>query len=147
MSQEKHLSKITIRPIRKSDCQTISDSFRIQGWDKSVQLYERYAQMHQTRERDVILAEYNDVFAGYVTIVWESVYPEFKKRRIPEIVDLNVLRKFQRRGIATKLLDVAESRIQKRSSFAGIGFGVTQDYGAAQILYINTNPLHFQLLK
>ena len=130
------MTQITIRPIGKSDCQTISDSFRIQGWDKPVQLYERYVQMHQTGERDFILAEYNDVFAGYATIAWESIYPEFKKRRIPEIVDLNVLRKFQRRGIATKLLEVAESRIRKRSPFAGIGFGLTQDYGAAQKLYI-----------
>ena len=43
---------------------------------------------------------------------------------------------WQRRGIATTLLDAAEALIAERSSVAGIGVGMTADYGAAQILYV-----------
>ncbi len=34
-------------------------------------------------------------------------------------------------------MDEAERRIKNISDYAGIGFGVYKDYGAAQILYIN----------
>ena len=33
-------------------------------------------------------------------------------------------------------MDEAELRIKKRSPIVGLGFGITEDYGAAQILYI-----------
>jgi ribosomal protein S18 acetylase RimI-like enzyme len=50
-------------------------------------------------------------------------------------VDFNVLIKRQRRGIGTALMDEAERRIAARSAVAGIGVGLTADYGAAQVLY------------
>ena len=75
-------------------------------------------------------------FAGYVTVVWESDYPPFRDAGIPEIVDFNVLIKFQRQGVGTVLLDGAERCIAERSRVAGIGVGLTADYGAAQVLYV-----------
>jgi len=50
-------------------------------------------------------------------------------------VDFNVLPQFRRQGIGTQLLDKAESEIAIVSSTAGIGVGMTPDYGAAQRLY------------
>ena len=38
-------------------------------------------------------------------------------------------------------MDEAERRIKKVSCYAGIGFGVTKDYGAAQILYVKRDYL------
>ncbi|MEZ4847287.1 MAG: GNAT family N-acetyltransferase [Bacteroidia bacterium] len=58
--------------------------------------------------RDIIIAELNGEFAGYLTIKWESNYIPFKEKAIPEIVDFNVLKKFQRKGIGTALMDEAE---------------------------------------
>jgi ribosomal protein S18 acetylase RimI-like enzyme len=51
-------------------------------------------------------------------------------------VDFNVLPWFRRRGIGGQLMDEAERRIAERSPVAGIGVGLSADYGAAQILYI-----------
>lgn len=127
---------ISLRSIRKEDFLVISDSFAAQGWEKPNSQYEQYYHFQETGERDVIIAEYKTEFAGYLTIKWESDYPPFLDKQIPEIVDLNVLRKCQRLGIAKQLLDEAEGRIKDRSDFAGIGFGLCEDYGAAQILYI-----------
>ena len=92
--------------------------------------------MQEQGIRDFLLATFENEFAGYLTINWTSHYPPFRNRGIPEIVDFNVLKKFQRRGIGTALMDEAERRIQQVSPIAGIGFGITKDYGAAQILYI-----------
>ena len=128
---------LKLREIRKSDCQKINESFQKQGWDKPISQYEQYLQFQEKGERDVIVAELNQEFVGYLTIKWKSDYEPFRIENIPEIVDFNVLKKYQRLGIGTFLMDEAENRIKKYSNMAGIGFGVYKDYGAAQILYIN----------
>jgi GNAT superfamily N-acetyltransferase len=127
---------VILRPLTIEDCPAISQAFALQGWQKPTQQYLDY--LHEVSEgrRDVIVAEVNGEFAGYLTIVWESGYPPFREAGIPEIVDFNVLKKFQRRGIGTLLMDAAERKIAGRSPIAGIGVGLTPDYGAAQILYI-----------
>ncbi|MEO1517086.1 MAG: GNAT family N-acetyltransferase [Bacteroidota bacterium] len=130
------MDNVTLRNIEANDCQAISDAFARQGWNKPVHQYEKYVALQTKGYRDVIIAECHATFAGYVTIAWTSDYPNFQQTGIPEIVDLNVLKQFQRNGIGTQLLDEAERRIQQRSQWVGIGFGLTQDYGAAQRLYI-----------
>ena len=132
-------NKVTLREIHNQDCKIISEAFQMQGWDKPITLYEKYLKYQETGERDIIIATLDEAFAGYLTINWKSDYPPFQKKGIPEIVDFNVLKKYQRRGIGTQLMDEAERRTKKVSKYAGIGFGVTQDYGAAQILYIHRN--------
>ena len=130
---------LELREIRKEDCVVISQAFLEQGWNKPKEQYLKYLSYQENGERDIIIATLNGAFAGYLTIKWKSDYKPFREKGIPEIVDFNVLKKFQRKGIGTKLMDEAEKRIKKVSDFAGIGFGVTEDYGAAQILYINRN--------
>lgn len=133
------MQNLKLREIRIEDCQVISNAFTQQGWTKPVSQYLKYVEYQENGERDIIIAELNGEIAGYLTIKWQSGYKPFGEKGIPEIVDFNVFRKFQRLGIGTKLMDEAEKRISKVSAYAGIGFGVTQDYGAAQILYINRN--------
>lgn len=131
------MNKISIRSLKKEDCKKISDGFVAQGWrDKPESQYLQYLEYQTSGERDILVAEYKNEIAGYLTIKWRSSYPPFFEKQIPEIVDFNVYKKFQRKGIGTALMDEAEARIKKRSPISGIGFGITEDYGAAQILYI-----------
>lgn len=130
------MSSLSLRKISQSDCEKISLAFRNQGWNKPTEQYERYFQMQESGTRDIIIAEYDQEFAGYLTIVWKSTYAPFTEKGIPEIVDFNVLKKFQRRGIGSALMDEAERRVKSVSNICGIGFGMVQDYGAAQILYV-----------
>ncbi len=130
------MKNLILRKIELTDCQVISDAFATQGWNKPVEQYERYFQYQESGERDIIIAEYEGNFVGYLTIKWTSDYLPFQQKSIPEIVDFNVLKKYQRQGIGTQLMDEAERRITVVSNYAGIGFGVYQDYGAAQVLYI-----------
>jgi GNAT superfamily N-acetyltransferase len=129
-------NRIVIREMALNDCEVISLAFAEQGWDKPVSQYQGYFQDSLNNERVVLIAECKGQFAGYVTIVWDSYYPPYKAARIPEIMDFNVLKKYQLRGIGTALMDEAEQRIMEKSGIAGIGVGLTADYGAAQILYI-----------
>ena len=130
---------VSIRPLALSDALPIAEAFAQQGWQKPSSQYERYFAEQQAESREVLIAEKVGAFAGYLTIVWEPNYPPFREANIPEIVDFNVLKKFQRRGIGTALMDEAEKRIKAVSSLCGIGVGVTKDYGAAQILYAKRN--------
>lgn len=85
----------------------------------------------------VLVAFHGGRFVGYLTIVWQPDYQPFRVQNVPEIQDLNVLPQVRRRGIATQLLEKAEGMIAQRSSVAGIGVGMTADYGAAQHLYVS----------
>jgi len=128
-------SQRCIRDLKEADCSTISACFAAQGWNKPIEQYRRYCRECQANKRVVLIAEVKGEFAGYITILWESPYPPFREQKIPEIADFNVLIKFRRRGIGKALMDQAERRIAQRSPIAGIGVGLTEDYGAAQILY------------
>ena len=128
--------EIILRDMVETDCQLISAGFAAQGWDKPVGQYAGYFQEQSDGKREVIIAEFKGEFAGYLTIVWETKYDPFRNKGIPEIKDLNVLKKHQRQGIASKLMDEAEKRISKRSKYSGLGVGLYNDYGKAQIMYI-----------
>ena len=53
----------------------------------------------------------------------------------PRLQDLNVLPKFRRQGIASRLLDDVEALAGERSFVVGIGVGLHPGYNAAQRLY------------
>ena len=129
-------TKLTIRLLERKDISKIAEALQELGWNKPASQYERYLAQQEHGVREVYVAFVEGQFAGYLTICWESSYRPFFVRSIPEIVDFNVLPKFRRMGVGTQLMDRAENEIAKVSSVAGIGVGVTADYGAAQRLYI-----------
>lgn len=129
-------TKPIIRLLESRDIPEIAGAFQELGWNKPASQYERYLAQQELGVRDVYVAFIDGRFAGYLTICWESGYKPFLVNSIPEIVDFNVLPGFRRMGIGTQLMDKAESEIAKVSSVAGIGVGMTADYGAAQRLYI-----------
>ncbi|MBO9609922.1 MAG: GNAT family N-acetyltransferase [Paenibacillaceae bacterium] len=128
-------SNIAVRHLRETDAETISAAFREQGWEKPAEQYLRYWEEQARGERVSWIAEADGLFAGYVNVVWQSAYPSFRARQIPEIQDFNVLIRYRRRGIGSMLMDRAEATIGERSSIAGLGVGLFSDYGAAQVLY------------
>jgi ribosomal protein S18 acetylase RimI-like enzyme len=128
--------KAMIRRLESKDIPEIAHAFQAIGWNKPASQYERYLGQQELGVRDVYVAFVEGQFAGYLTICWESSYESFFVKSIPEIVDFNVLPTFRRMGIGTQLMDRAEREIAKISSVAGIGVGMTSDYGAAQKLYV-----------
>ena len=125
-----------IRLLERKDIPKIALAFRQLGWNKPASQYERYLVQQKMNLRDVYVAFVEEQFAGYLTICWEANYRLFHEKNIPEIVDFNVLPSFRRMGIGTQLMDKAEREIAKVGPIAGIGVGMTADYGAAQRLYV-----------
>lgn len=124
-----------IRALQQRDIQPIASAFQAIGWNKPAMQYQQYLCEQDTGQRSVLVAFKDNMFAGYLTINWQSDYLPFRNENIPEIQDFNVLPQFRRRGIGTHLMDQAEQRIARRASVAGIGVGMYADYGAAQRLY------------
>ena len=129
------LENLIIRLLRTPDIPQIARAFEEIGWNKPASQYEQYFMEQALKARVVYVAFLDAEFAGYLTVCWRSSYGPFRERNIPEIVDFNVLPKFRRMGIGTRLMDTVEDEIARVSPIAGIGVGMTADYGAAQRLY------------
>jgi GNAT superfamily N-acetyltransferase len=132
---------VAIHKLRETDIQPIAAAFAELGWDKPAAQYRRYLVEQQAGLRVVLVATVDQVFAGYVTLIWTSGYAPFEEVEIPEIVDFNVLPKFRRQGIGTQLMDAAEAQIVRRFPLVGIGVGLTKDYAAAHLLYLKRGYL------
>src|SRR5215203_3497161 len=130
------IMSLKIKNLTSQDCAVIAEAFACQGWNKPVEQYVRVLEEVADGLLQVLVGELDGEFAGYLNIVWTSPYPPFRDRSAPEIADLNVLIKFRRLGVATRLMDDAESLISQRTNTVGIRVGLTADYGPAHRLYV-----------
>jgi|ERR1700733_9980723 GNAT superfamily N-acetyltransferase len=131
----KTFGALQIRSLDRHDVRVIAAAFRSIGSVQSEAKYQLYLEQEAAGSRVCLVATVDGEFAGYVTINWRPTYPGFAELEIPEIQDLNVLPTFRRRGIANRLLDLAEAQAARRSSVVGIGVGLHAGYNAAQRLY------------
>ncbi len=130
------VKNLQVRSLEDRDLGQMAEAFRILGWDKPRSQYERYLSEQREGRREVFVAFSDGAFAGYLTINWSPGYPPFREAGIPEIQDFNVLPRFRRARVGTRLMDEAELAVSKRSRVVGIGVGLSPDYGPAQRLYV-----------
>ncbi len=131
-----------IRPATAAEAHWLQTSFDTRmGWAKPAGYFQAVVEQQAAGDLVLLIALLDAGYAGHCKVVWRSAYPGFRERGIPEIQDLNVRPDCRRRGIASRLLDEAERRIAERAEFAGIGFGLYADYGAAQRLYVKRGYL------
>lgn len=130
------MSHVVIRPFLSTDIDNIVKQFANNNWTKPRVTFENYWQEQTANERILWLAFHQQQFAGYITLKWDSLYPPFQDKKIPEIMDLNVLPPYRNQGVGSALLDVAEAEASKQHAIVGLGVGLYPDYGSAQKLYI-----------
>lgn len=124
-----------IQKMSSADIDSLVKSFASHNWHKPAFVFENYFKEQEEGIRQTWIARSYEIF-GYVTLNWHSKYEPFSSRNIPEVMDLNVLPPFRNQGIGSKLMDSAENKARENSNMVGIGVGLYEGYGQAQMLYV-----------
>jgi len=129
-------NEITIRDLRESDAQIITDGEIAQGWDADKDKYLMRLKDQAEGRAVSLAAEYRGAVCGYINVYPEPKYGAFAGKGYPEIVDFGVLEKYRNRGIGSKLMDVAEEIAAKYADTVYLGVGLHSGYGSAQRMYV-----------
>lgn len=131
-----HAPQILIRPMNENDPIYFSAEECAQGWHSSPDKLNERIQHEREGRCITFVAELNGVGVGYVSLYSSPANGPFAGQNIPEIVDFNVLMKFQRQGIGTKLMDACEEAAAMICDRVCLGVGLHAGYGSAQRMYV-----------
>ena len=128
-------SSIEIYRLQKDEIAQVIDTFAMQIYGGDMDEAREHFEDHVEGLGDTFLAHVDGELAGYVTIRWESHNVYFRENNIPFIHHLEVFPEYKGYGIASRLMDSAETLISTRATQAGICVGIFDVYGPAQKLY------------
>ena len=129
------MENLRIELVRQKDLERVVALFAEQVYSWEPNEAQTHFADHAAGEGVTFLAFGGEALAGYVTIRWRSNNPQFRRENIPLIHHLAVFPEFQRRGVATRLMEEAERLIATRADKVGITVGLFDAYGPAQRLY------------
>lgn len=121
-------NEITIRKMTREDIPTIVQEEIAQGWHAESKKYEIRMNDMENGKSIALVAEYGGSVAGYINVYYCG--------ETPEIVDFGVLQKYQKHGIGSKLMDIAESIAFEQSPVVSLSVGLHSGYGNAQRMYV-----------
>ncbi|MBP5222773.1 MAG: GNAT family N-acetyltransferase [Lachnospiraceae bacterium] len=127
---------LVIRDMEEADAQVFTDEYTAQGWHPD---FDRYLyRLKECAEGKCIAltAVYQGNPAGYVYVYRNAYGGPFKDTAWPIIIDFNVLKKYQEKGIGNKLMDVAEQVAGRYADTVCLGVGLSREYGSAQRMYV-----------
>ena len=127
---------VTVRDLCTDDVKPIVDGEIEQGWDATAEKYEMRLRDQAEGRAISLAAEYCGQVAGYINVYPDSKWGAFANMGLPEIVDFGVLEKYRRRGVGSKLMDVAEDIASRYADTVYLGVGLHSGYGSAQRLYV-----------
>jgi GNAT superfamily N-acetyltransferase len=138
---EDAMSELEIKVVRSEDLTWVVEMFTRQVYPDDPDGAHLHFADHAAGGAATFLAFVQSELAGYITIRWQSNNPLVRRENIPLIHDLLVFPAFRRRGIASRLMNEAETLIATRASKAGITVGLFDAYGPAQRLFVRQGYL------
>lgn len=111
-----------------ADAQTITDGEIAQGWDQTVEKYNRRLDDQAAGIAIALVAEYQGNVAGYLNVYPDSKWGAFGNQGLPELIDFGVLEEYRHRGIGSKLMDVAEQIAAQHADRVYLGVGLHAGY-------------------
>ena len=100
--------QLIIRRMEQADARIFTEALTAQGWHPDINGYLSRLSDQAEGKCAALTAVYGGCPAGYVYVYFRANDGPFRDKGWPIIVDFNVLRKFQRRGIGSRLMDEAE---------------------------------------
>ena len=129
-------NNILIRTMKESDVDYFTNEFIKLNWGDRRESLLLYYNEQNFLMRDVLVAEYNGVPAGYITLIPNAKSGPFAGANIPLINDFNVLPQYRRLGIGNQLMDGIEAIAKSKCIQIALGVGLYPDYGTAQRMYV-----------
>ena len=129
---------LVIRPIQQSDFASLNEYFGPSTvYKKTNEQWTKYLEETQKGIRLAVVAEMDSKTIGYATLKFDSEYSPFKDAGIPEINDLGVAPSERNSGVGRTMIEFLEQAAKEKGcTEIGIGFGLYNDYGPAQRLYV-----------
>ena len=127
--------ELVIRDMETADAQVFFDEYTAQGWHPEVDYYLMRIREHTEGKCVALTAVYQGHPAGAVYVYLTANEGPFKGKSWPIIVDFGVLQKYQRKGIGSRLMDVAEQIAAQHADTVCLGVGLCREYGSAQRIY------------
>ena len=127
---------LVIRNMEEADASIFVDEYTAQGWHDDVEGYLMRLRDQAEGKCVALTAEYQGHPAGSLYLYMNAKEGPFKDKAWPEIVDFNVLKKYHRKGIGNRLMDVAEQIAAQYADTVCLGVGLSREYGTAQRMYV-----------
>ena len=128
--------QLIVRNMEQKDAQAIADAEIKQGWNASVEKYQKRLEDQESGIAISLVAEYLGKPVGYINVYPAQTWGAFGGKGYPEIVDFGVLEEYRNQGIGTVLMDVAENISATYADTVYLGVGLHSGYGSAQRMYV-----------
>ena len=128
--------QLIVRNMEQKDAQAIVDAEIKQGWNASVEKYQKRLEDQESGIAISLVAEYLRKPVGYINVYPAHTWGAFGGKGYPEIVDFGVLEEYRNQGIGTVLMDVAENISATYADTVYLGVGLHSGYGSAQRMYV-----------
>ena len=126
---------LIIRNMTLDDIKYICEADRDTS-EENIKYLQNQIESQDEKRSQALLALYNGKIAGYAFLFYKLKWGGLGYMELPGIADLMVFKEYRRRGIASKLMDVAEKLANKYSDKIYLEVCLNSDYGAAQRMYI-----------
>lgn len=108
---------------------------------QEIEYLQNQLRNQQNEECACLLAVLNGEVAGYVFLYRRCRWGGMKQKGIPGVVDLFVYEPYRRKGIAGKLMDVAERLAAETADLVYLDVCLMKEYGPAQRFYMKRGYL------
>ena len=128
--------ELIIRNMEEADALIFTNEEIAQGWHADISKYLKRLKDQSDGKCVSLTAVYKGLPAGYVNVYYTDLGGPFSGKGLPEIVDFGVLEKYRRKGIGSKLMDIAEDIAGQYADTVWLGVGLHSGYGSAQRMYV-----------
>lgn len=128
--------EVMIRNMEEADAYVFAAEYTAQGWQNDASGYLMRLKDQAEGKCIALTAVYQGQPAGSLYVYMNAKEGPFKNSGYPLIVDFNVLKKYQKKGIGNRLMDAAEQIAAQYADRVCLGVGLSREYGSAQRMYV-----------
>ena len=119
--------ELILRTLTEQDIDTICEEKRRQGRHPDKERYMKRIHDMENGKSYAIAAEYKGIAVGYINLLFKAVDGPFEGI-YPEIYDFGINEKYRRKGIGSKMMDVAEALASERSDIVCLAKGTFYNF-------------------